>query len=77
MIINSPLSQREPATSLNRGNSIGILMSEALRSYDEVRKRPLDLIDRLQEAMLNRIFPDRQLGVLSLTSSPPTFYWTP
>jgi len=63
MIINSPLSERKPAASLNRGNSIGIMMSEALRAYDEVRKRPLDLIDRLQEAMLNRIFPDRQLGV--------------
>ncbi len=63
MIINSPLSQRELTSSLNRGSSIGVLMSEALRCYDEVRKRPLDLIDRLQEAMLNRIFPDRQLGV--------------
>lgn len=38
-------------------------MSEALRCYDDVRKRPFDLLERLQEAMLRRAIPSLQMAV--------------
>ena len=38
-------------------------MSEALRCYDDVRKRPFDFLDRLQESMLRRAMPSIQMAV--------------
>jgi glycosyltransferase involved in cell wall biosynthesis len=62
-LLNRPSSQRQTASTANDRAAIGILMSEALRSYDDVRKRPFDFLDRLQEAMLKRAMPSFQTGV--------------
>ena len=62
-LLNRSSSHFQTGPTASPRRSIGILMSEALRCYDDVRKRPFDFLDRLQESMLRRAMPSIQMAV--------------